>query len=708
MSEQMINIAKQLVPIKPTPFPPGDKSYIDIFHLNKENVFHYFYTSKVGEKLWLVKIEYTKTAKSGKIVTQISYNNGRYVTKNVWSYVEGFKKPFYRLHELLNTDKDILIVEGEKKCEQAQQYFPDLFCTTWQGGRGSWKNGLDKSVLKGRKIILWNDIDADGKGLEQFEKLCLHLKSEYNCNAALVKLPTFKQIKAEIISEIPDYYKYKKDKQSYDLGDKLISSWEGKLQDMVKDTYVPEPRAEIEYSCIEKDLKQYCYITETEKIYYCLKTKRFIKKEAINQLYKRDEHLEGLATNYLQRNNCRVVDRVTFRPGAEEFFEDKGTKYLNKYEIPKYYHLKPAADYKDNPNFTIIRYHIKNVLANGDETNFRRLEDIIASDLRHPHKNRKYMVVFNSSQGVGKSWFFDVLRKLYGVSNCVELSFKQLTGQYQNFLFNHCYLFVNEIESSGFDDRGRRASLKTLVDGETHYVEIKNVDLQEMNCHYTIWGATNETIPMFMAEKERRTFYLEISKTKDEIEAIDPDYYAKLWKAKDDETALVAAYHYYRYDHVTAKDFTLTHAPETEAKLELIEASRPQYQKYIDKIVEQRALVCLKKDFVNMNTFFEELVKYSIEDDLCPVARGKWRLNHLKQWRTNHPLKHFKMSNEGILGADPINPNKRIRLWCLYNHELWKEYFGNTEVILAHLVDGIINTERLINQSNKKEAINDR
>ena len=65
-------------------------------------------------------------------------------------------------------------------------------------------------------------------------------------------------------------------------------------------------------------------------------------------------------------------------------------------------------------------------------------------------------------------------------------------------------------------------------------------------------------------------------------------------------------------------------------------------------------------------------------------------------------IKAFKMSNMRILGADPINPNKRIRLWCLYNHELWKEYFGNTEVILAHLVDRIINTERLINHTNKR------
>ena len=109
MSEKMITIGKRQVPLKPAPFPPGDKSYIDLFKLNKENVFHYFYTNEKNEKLWLVKIEYTNTVKSGKIVSQISYNDGRYVKKNVWTYVENFKKPFYRLHELQNTDKDILL-----------------------------------------------------------------------------------------------------------------------------------------------------------------------------------------------------------------------------------------------------------------------------------------------------------------------------------------------------------------------------------------------------------------------------------------------------------------------------------------------------------------------------------------------------------------------------------------------------------------------
>ena len=100
---------------------------------------------------------------------------------------------------------------------------------------------------------------------------------------------------------------------------------------------------------------------------------------------------------------------------------------------------------------------------------------------------------------------------------------------------------------------------------------MKNVDLQEMNCHYTIWGATNETIPMFMSEKERRTFYLEILLSKDEIEeAFGADYYSKLWKAIDDEEALNGIYHYYRYEHKISDDFNLNHAPETEAKRELI------------------------------------------------------------------------------------------------------------------------------------------
>ena len=41
------------------------------------------------------------------------------------------------------------------------------------------------------------------------------------------------------------------------------------------------------------------------------------------------------------------------------------------------------------------------------------------------------------------------------------------------------YLFVNEIDSSAIEDRGRRSNFKTLVDGEDHMVELKGVDLEE-------------------------------------------------------------------------------------------------------------------------------------------------------------------------------------------------------------------------------------
>ena len=56
MSEKMITIGKRQVPLKPAPFPPGDKSYIDLFKLNKENVFHYFYTNQFKALSGLVKV----------------------------------------------------------------------------------------------------------------------------------------------------------------------------------------------------------------------------------------------------------------------------------------------------------------------------------------------------------------------------------------------------------------------------------------------------------------------------------------------------------------------------------------------------------------------------------------------------------------------------------------------------------------------------
>lgn len=71
--------------------------------------------------------------------------------------------PLYRLEALLgNPDRPVLIVEGEKAADAAQQIFPDMVVVTSSGGSNA-AHKTDWSPLKGREVLISPDLDEPGE-----------------------------------------------------------------------------------------------------------------------------------------------------------------------------------------------------------------------------------------------------------------------------------------------------------------------------------------------------------------------------------------------------------------------------------------------------------------------------------------------------------------------------------------------------------------
>lgn len=94
-------------------------------------------------------------------------------------------RPIYRLREILaRADAEVLIVEGEKACEAAVPYLPDLEVTTWAGGAAVPKSA-DWSVLRGRRVVIWPDADEPGsKAAAQLAPILLGL----GCRVRVLKV----------------------------------------------------------------------------------------------------------------------------------------------------------------------------------------------------------------------------------------------------------------------------------------------------------------------------------------------------------------------------------------------------------------------------------------------------------------------------------------------------------------------------------------
>ena len=101
----------------------------------------------------------------GKTIRPWTYGSMSANIKPKWESKQfSYPRPLYGMDKLAEMpDSQILLVEGEKACDAAQELYPMLCCMTWPGGSNSVKLA-DWRVLKGREnVVLWPDNDPAGE-----------------------------------------------------------------------------------------------------------------------------------------------------------------------------------------------------------------------------------------------------------------------------------------------------------------------------------------------------------------------------------------------------------------------------------------------------------------------------------------------------------------------------------------------------------------
>ena len=666
----------------PSYFPKGDESWKQVFGVDKKDCELYPYTDVKGNILFVVYADRTYAKVKGKKIQQFSYVNGKYVKENAWTKVEGFKMPLYRSYDLAKTLKPIMLGEGESVVNHGQKIFPEFFWTTFQGGRKAWRPNietkLDKvnwSLLQGREVYINSDVDADGKGKEEFVELTRYLNEFHDIKAKFIKLPSFNDINDWYEEENGERYP----KKSWDVADGFFDKYTEKdfLED-VKKAELPKALQPFESAWTDILREKWIFIAKSGKLYFDAQRDTFCKAEEIDTLYKRDSSIKIKPTTYLNKMKIDWVDQMTFRAGAPLKFEENKIRLLNKYRPPKFPIIESGSTY----DISIWRDHIFNILSNGDRKIATAIEDTIADDIRNPEKNRTYAVIFFSGQGVGKTLFFNGLKQLYGVKNCSDLSLDQLVGRYQPFMLNSNYLFINEIDSTGKDVKSKQAMLRALISDTNFMVEMKGIDLIPVtNCSYTIWGATNESVPLYIPQDDRRTMFVDIAKTRFEVLSTNPEYYSNYAKFVSDPLSMGHVYDFYKNKYKISESYNRNEAPITKAKEELIEASKPQYMKTLDAYLilprGKQPIASLQRDIVNATQLTKDLVASDRED----IKKEFYTENKVLRWIRSNPNNFRVLKGEPYLIPDT---KFRGRCWVIRNHEFWLDKKDEKENIDAH------------------------
>ncbi len=119
------------------------------------------------------------------------------LTEDGWM-MSDTKGPFLYRSEHLDKDsnKPVLVVEGEKAADRAAEIFTKCDVVSWKGGVANIGAG-DWDLISGRRVVLWPDNDAVGiKAMEDLSKI---LKSP---DISLVR-PTLLQPKQDLADSIP-------------------------------------------------------------------------------------------------------------------------------------------------------------------------------------------------------------------------------------------------------------------------------------------------------------------------------------------------------------------------------------------------------------------------------------------------------------------------------------------------------------------------
>jgi len=664
---------------------PKDKSIIsEFFKLSKRK--HWFYTNKEGEVLFvLYVVNNLKPDQIGrtKVIYPGCFNGSKPQSKLGWDCDPHWLRPLYKLDELITSDKDILVVLGNNTADKAKEFFPNYFVTTYYGGSTNWAK-TDWSPLKDRRVIFLPDVErGTRKAILQLEHLAHFVSTEFNCEAEVVRVPDY----TELVNKFPPNNAY--DSKNWDLADAL---WPGinLNKDIIENTYIVEEQhlTEIpDYISISDDLieDRFLYLTSSDQYFDNFK-QSFYKPKILDNLYLRDLDLitakpKLLASDWLQRANVKYVDLITFSAGMPATFEKHRLKYLNRYVPPKL----PEISNKDY-DISIFRDHIKDTICDGDLEAFTVIEDTIAWDLRNVRGNRKWMICLASEEGLGKDLFFKGLKKLYGEKNCEDLMLDDLVEKFRPWFVEACYLFLGEVDDQVVKNKKLKGSIKKIIADDDFRIEAyKGVDSIKVKTFFTIWGSSNESIPIRTNQNGRRYYIVDSAIIPKDILAKDPKYFVRLGKFIESDQKMSEVYNYYKQVHKISKEFTEHQCPRSENLSEIIEASQAEFIRYIDRIHREKPheIDSLKYDVVNVRKLTEELQEYSNDDDAWGGKYLKLDYNKVLRWVKRRPNKSVKNQAHSLPGKD----NREGRLWVIKNHSHWDQYIKQGGSILDTTID---------------------
>lgn len=240
------------------------------------------------------------------------------------------------------------------------------------------------------------------------------------------------------------------------------------------------------------------------------------------------------------------------------------------------------TDYHQMNNLERWIHHVNAVICDGDANAIEYVHAWIARPLQNPlQKNKTALIVKDTHQGSGKSWFAEVVARLHGGFGKENVSMKSICGDFNSIIDKKTLILCNEVKnvdnSKYYDDD----KLKGLITDAKTDIEYKceNSDVHHIYANFIF--VSNNNTPIKVTDKDRRYVVLKPSSAHATIDRVqDTDYWTpEFYALEDDKEFLAQLYSYYM--NLDIKHYNPANIPTTLALNELIEESRPRIYYFI-------------------------------------------------------------------------------------------------------------------------------
>jgi hypothetical protein len=319
------------------------------------------------------------------------------------------------------------------------------------------------------------------------------------------------------------------------------------------------------------ELKRFEPVYQSFEDFSKLYQNRYVIEEKIEIVERRGQFVTEkvhkplkLGKWWLDHPKRRQYEGITFEPNQPEVINGSFNMWRG-FAVPSI-----------KGDWSLIREHIKIVLADGNDDVAEWIINWIGWCVQNPHRAVGTAVVLKGGKGTGKSVIGNLVRSFFGQHGLQLSSVQQFVGNFNSHLRDACFVFLDEAFWGG--DKANDGQLKRLITEPDLFIEAKHRQGITVTNMLKIMMASNERWVVPATQGERRYAVFNVSGTKQG----DRDWFDNLLKQIQSGGAEAMLYDLL---HMDLKGFNPRIIPVTPALLEQQEEGLSPLDAWFRKIL---------------------------------------------------------------------------------------------------------------------------